>query len=81
MCNNLEAAYNHHRLYKQHQQQFCDWLKETRQHIKAVQDVRGSKDNVNTRLANLDVSRRAAHSCSRKFASLVFGQLSTNWMI
>ena len=57
MCNNLEAAYNHHRLYKQHQQQFCDWLKETKQHIKAVQDVRGSKDNVNTRLANLDVSR------------------------
>ncbi|KAK7104412.1 hypothetical protein V1264_019133 [Littorina saxatilis] len=59
MCNNLEAAYNNHRLYRQNQGQFCDWLKETKQHIKAVQDVRGSKDNVNVRLTNLDATQAA----------------------
>nr|KAG5692778.1 hypothetical protein BaRGS_009394 [Batillaria attramentaria] len=59
ICNNLEAAYNHHRMYKQNHHQFADWLKETRQHIKAVQDDRGSKDNVNVRLSNLDATQAA----------------------
>ncbi|XP_076442566.1 muscle-specific protein 300 kDa-like isoform X3 [Babylonia areolata] len=59
MCKNLEAAHNHHRQYKQCHQQFSDWLRDTRQHIKAVQDVRGSKDNVHSRLSNLDATQAA----------------------
>ncbi|XP_076463745.1 nesprin-1-like isoform X2 [Babylonia areolata] len=59
LCNSLESAYNHHRLYKQHQGQFCDWLQETRQHIHDVQDVRGSKDNVNSRLTNIQATQAA----------------------
>jgi hypothetical protein len=72
MCNNLEVAYNNHRLYRQSQQQFSDWLKETKQHIKAVQDVRGSKDNVHNRLSNLDVSTRKHCKFSVQFNSIQF---------
>ncbi|KAL8590280.1 hypothetical protein ACOMHN_006396 [Nucella lapillus] len=59
LCSSLESAYNHHRLYKHHHQQFSDWLKQTKQHIKDVQDVRGSKDNVNSRLLNLHATQAA----------------------
>ncbi|RUS81756.1 hypothetical protein EGW08_010510, partial [Elysia chlorotica] len=54
ITSSLEAAYNHHRLYKQNQHLFQDWLKETELRLKQLDDGRGSRDAVSTKLLEVD---------------------------
>ncbi|CAL1544282.1 unnamed protein product [Lymnaea stagnalis] len=54
ITSKLEQCYNHHKLYKQNHHLFMDWLRDTKQRLKMVDDDRGTREAVNSKLIEVD---------------------------
>lgn len=56
IVKNLDVYYDSHRTYKQNLEEFQDWLVDTQQKLREVQDSAGTRDDVGTKISKITVS-------------------------